>query len=791
MINNKKADFTGKSLIIALGIVATIGSFTDMFNIDVSVLTIVIFTICISFLLMLIMKGENRYKKTAGIFIAVVIAVFTNWNSVKSGVYYIANDIIDVYTEYSESVSETFVIDFGTPEFFRTMTGSVTFLICLIIVVYSYILVVASIYKMFSSIHVLLSLGIVLTGLMLGKFPGVLWTVLLVIYYVMCIMYDKNRHIYLLRTSIVSGIAIVVTLLTFIFVNPQDYNNEKYKDYRNKIENFAKQINIDLFDGDPLAEGEHSHMAYGGINGGNLGQVDEIKNSGLEMLRIELQNNVMNNIYLKGFVANEYKGNRWEEIDSDNLIKMSELINDMGRINSLVADYSHIGFYYENKIQQIEIKYTMDKKNYRYMPYYDNEDYKNNFGELRLKNEKNQSSDIFTFYDVSLEEILGIIKDDSDSRKELAGFYEISGEVPVKVEKVLKKLMKDAPMYDGSEESLLECILYVEKYLSENAQYTLSPGALKEGDDFIVDFLTVKKKGYCTSFASAGVMMFRYMGIPARYVEGYLVSHLDVVEGVDGSLHISVTDDEAHAWPEIYVKGVGFVPIEVTPAYNLNLADNILDVIEEDKENTTEINQEIHDTVDNNTSSEERNNAEEGGNENQETTIKNGKIETDLKNDKENDRNVWIIFGIFVSVILILIILVKLYKMCCDKKEKNGFDYNTDDSRKNIEILILIFNEILKRAEIDVSKNRSISEICKDINIYIDKIETVNKEKDCRYTSSGGKIPDKADTSEIINIIYKAKYSDKNAKFSEEETAKLRQYVEEFKNSLQYFKNRV
>lgn len=792
MVNNKKADFTGKSLIIALGIVATMGSFTDMFNIDVSEIIIAIFTVCISFFIMSIIKGEDRYKKTAGIFGTVVMAALINWNSVKAGVYYIANDIIDVYSEYSGRESENFAIYFDTPEFFRTMTGSITFFVCLIIVVYAYILAVASVYKMFSSIHILLSLGILLTGLMLGKFPGVLWTVLLVFYYVMCIMYDKNRHIYLLRAVTVSGIAIVFTLLTFMLVNPEDYNNEKYMNYRNKLEDFAQKFNMDLFDGDSLADGKSTHMAHGGINGGHLGQVDEIKNSGLEMLRIEMQSRVLNDIYLKGFVANEYKGDRWEELDSDNLIKMYELINDMGRINSLVADYSHIGLYYENKIKQIEIKYIVDKKNYRYMPYYVNEDYKNNFGELRLENEKNQDSDIFTFFDVSLEEVLGIINDDSNSRKELDGFYEISGEVTEEVEKVLKKIMKDAPIYDGSEESLLECILYVEKYLSENAQYTLSPGALKKGNDFIVDFLTVKKKGYCTSFASAGVMMFRYMGIPARYVEGYLVSYSDVVESEDGSLHISVTDDEAHAWPEIYVKGIGFVPIEVTPGYNLNLADNILDVIEGDKENTTEITQETDNTVGNSISAENRNNAEqEEGNENQETTIKNGKIETDLKTDKENDRNVWIIFGISVLVILLLIISVKLYKICYDKKRKKAFDYNTDDLRKNIEILTILFNDILKKAEIDVSKNRSTSEICKDINIYIDKIETVNKEKECRYTLSGGKIPDKADTLEIINIIFKAKYSDKNAKFSEKEADKLRQYVEEFKNSLQYFKNRV
>jgi len=71
--------------------------------------------------------------------------------------------------------------------------------------------------------------------------------------------------------------------------------------------------------------------------------------------------------------------------------------------------------------------------------------------------------------------------------------------------------------------------------------------------------------GYDTHFATLATMLFRYYGIPARYVEGYLITPQDVWEHPDGSF--DVKQKAAHAWTEIYVDGVGFVPVETCPQY--------------------------------------------------------------------------------------------------------------------------------------------------------------------------------------------------------------------------------
>ena len=53
--------------------------------------------------------------------------------------------------------------------------------------------------------------------------------------------------------------------------------------------------------------------------------------------------------------------------------------------------------------------------------------------------------------------------------------------------------------------------------------------------------------------------MFREAGIPARYVEGYKIRADQWRLG-----KAQVTDYEAHAWTEIYIEHIGWIPVEVT-----------------------------------------------------------------------------------------------------------------------------------------------------------------------------------------------------------------------------------
>jgi transglutaminase-like putative cysteine protease len=75
----------------------------------------------------------------------------------------------------------------------------------------------------------------------------------------------------------------------------------------------------------------------------------------------------------------------------------------------------------------------------------------------------------------------------------------------------------------------------------------------------IADFLK-RRSGFCVHFASTMAVMARTLGIPARVAVGFLPGERQR----SGSYRISLRD--AHAWPELYFSGIGWMRFEPTPA---------------------------------------------------------------------------------------------------------------------------------------------------------------------------------------------------------------------------------
>ncbi len=113
-----------------------------------------------------------------------------------------------------------------------------------------------------------------------------------------------------------------------------------------------------------------------------------------------------------------------------------------------------------------------------------------------------------------------------------------------------------AAYQDALESGTPEPVVYaqmVADYLASIAAYDPDTPATPEGEDYVTYFLTESRRGYCMHFASAATLLLRWMGIPARYVAGY-------VADVPASGHVRVPDSAAHAWVEVYIEGYGPPP---------------------------------------------------------------------------------------------------------------------------------------------------------------------------------------------------------------------------------------
>lgn len=112
---------------------------------------------------------------------------------------------------------------------------------------------------------------------------------------------------------------------------------------------------------------------------------------------------------------------------------------------------------------------------------------------------------------------------------------------------------------------LVDITAIIYHMLQDNTVYTLTPGRMGSKTDVVETFLFDRKAGYCVHYATAATILYRMYGIPARYVSGYAVSPESFEKTEDGAYRACVTDEDAHAWVEIFEPGVGWVPVEMTP----------------------------------------------------------------------------------------------------------------------------------------------------------------------------------------------------------------------------------
>ncbi|MDR0863086.1 MAG: DUF3488 and transglutaminase-like domain-containing protein [Oscillospiraceae bacterium] len=131
--------------------------------------------------------------------------------------------------------------------------------------------------------------------------------------------------------------------------------------------------------------------------------------------------------------------------------------------------------------------------------------------------------------------------------------YENYLEIPEQARASLARFLSGLDLPEGKI-AFADALLVVNTYL-DTLTYTEQPEFAYEGGDFLTYFLEDGREGDSVHFATAAALIFRYLGVPARYVEGYRIV------GADGGA-VEVSGKNAAAWTEIYRDGVGFVPFE-------------------------------------------------------------------------------------------------------------------------------------------------------------------------------------------------------------------------------------
>ena len=123
----------------------------------------------------------------------------------------------------------------------------------------------------------------------------------------------------------------------------------------------------------------------------------------------------------------------------------------------------------------------------------------------------------------------------------------------------------DGPIEEAAREAVGGAVEVVDvaTAVSDKVTSTLDyvPGATYVGVD-VADVMS-QGKGVCQDFAHLGIAMYRSIGIPARYVSGYLYAAEQTSAVAPDEPELSV---QTHAWLEVFVPGHGWWGLDPTNA---------------------------------------------------------------------------------------------------------------------------------------------------------------------------------------------------------------------------------
>ncbi len=102
-----------------------------------------------------------------------------------------------------------------------------------------------------------------------------------------------------------------------------------------------------------------------------------------------------------------------------------------------------------------------------------------------------------------------------------------------------------------------------------NFTYNLTPPIAPRGVNAVKYFLDKTRQGYCQQFAFAMAVLARLLHIPSRVVVGYTAgTRTSPGPAKTGAGNYVVKTSDAHAWPELYFQGLGWLRMEPTPSGN-------------------------------------------------------------------------------------------------------------------------------------------------------------------------------------------------------------------------------
>ena len=274
------------------------------------------------------------------------------------------------------------------------------------------------------------------------------------------------------------------------------------------------------------------------------------------------------NVYLRGVILNQYTGRSWQNtrggrrylwqssrLAAERAALFDENLPPQAVRNSLCDAETVSVRMLSSSVSTLFVPQRVRRINPGgdLVPYFSNSSELFVTHNLKAGDTYSVSAPLFLGGDPGLGTLIEICSTLDDDRYDK--IVESYTELPGHLEEPVYTLAREASSVVSSP---YERALAIRSWLLRSCRYTMDVDEQPANVDFVTRFLLDTREGYCTYFASAMTVMCRMIGLPARYVEGYLAKPDENGEAL-------VTGLSAHAWTEVYFKGFGWLTFDATP----------------------------------------------------------------------------------------------------------------------------------------------------------------------------------------------------------------------------------
>ena len=317
---------------------------------------------------------------------------------------------------------------------------------------------------------------------------------------------------------------------------------------------------------------------------GDLTKASTLVDGEEERLKVTLPKS--QKLYLRGYVGAEYEGQRWAEPAKDAYRgeqkgMLAWLMSQGFYSVSQYADYERLMGAEAGKPEnslKVSVENTGADRRYVYLPQQMSDLVESNVNycyDWQVRSNHFRGADAYSFSMIPTdvpselmvqEQIQGTSASDYERYQNAENVYRtFVYKNYVDVDEEIRSWIHDYffanGQWDTEQVSLYQATLQIRSQLQQKVHYQERPEDVPEGQDFVTWFLGQSREGNAVSYATAAVLAYRVLGIPARYVEGYFLS--DQVKAFPAVLKTG----DAHAWAEVYIDEIGWMPVEVVPGY--------------------------------------------------------------------------------------------------------------------------------------------------------------------------------------------------------------------------------